>query len=78
MLATSAPGSWMALDSTVRGRRRIDTRVFEWLDARDTTLAAEWVGLLRDAPFPAVGLLTVSTVAIATATPLVWFTLALI
>jgi hypothetical protein len=63
---------WTTLQPTVRQRRRIDAHVFAWLEARDTPLAAEWLGLFRVAPFSAVGLIAVSAVAIATATPLAW------
>jgi hypothetical protein len=70
--------AWTALTPTARRRRRIDARVFAWLDARDTPLAAEWFGLFRGAPLTALGLATVSAVAIAAAPPLVWFALALI
>jgi len=63
---------WTTLRPTVRQRRRIDAHVFAWLEARDTPLAAEWLGLFRVAPFSAVGLIAVSAVAIATATPLAW------
>jgi RNA polymerase sigma factor (sigma-70 family) len=68
---------WMTLQPAMRQRRRIDARVDAWLEARDTPLAAEWLGLFRAAPFAAVGLVAVSTVAIATAPPLVWLALAL-
>jgi len=63
---------WTTLQPTVRQRRRIDAHVFAWLEARDTPLAAEWLGLFRVAPFSAVGLIAVSAVAIVTATPLAW------
>jgi hypothetical protein len=33
--------AWTTLEPTVRRRRRIDARVFAWLDASDTPLAAE-------------------------------------
>ena len=69
--------AWTTLEPTVRRRRRIDARVFAWLDARDTPLAAEWLGLFRVAPFAALGLATVSAVSIVAATPLVWFARAL-
>ena len=69
--------AWTTLEPTVRRRRRIDARVFAWLEARDTPLAAEWLGLFRVAPFAALGLATVSAVSIVTATPLVWFARAL-
>ena len=69
--------AWTTLEPAVRRRRRIDARVFGWLEARDTPLAAEWLGLFRVAPFAAFGLATVSAVSIVTATPLVWFARAL-
>ena len=43
--------AWTMLEPTVRRRRRIDARVFAWLDAHDTSIAAEWLGLFRIAPF---------------------------
>jgi hypothetical protein len=64
--------AWTTLGPTLRRRRRIDARVFAWLEARDTPLAAEWLGLFRVSPFAAVGLATVSAVSIVAATPLVW------
>jgi hypothetical protein len=69
--------AWTTLQPTARRRRRIDARVFTWLDARDTPLAAEWLGLFTAAPFAALGLATVSAVSILTAMPLVWFARAL-
>jgi len=70
--------AWTMLEPTARRRRRIDTRVFEWLDAHDTPIALEWIRLFAVAPFAAVSLATVSAVAIVTAAPLVWFVRALI
>ena len=70
-------GAWTTLHPSVRQRRRIDERVFAWLEARDTALAAEWLGLFRVAPFSAVGLVAVSAVSMATAPPLVWLLRAL-
>ena len=54
--------AWTALEPTMRRRRRIDARVFAWLEARDTPLAAEWLELFSVAPFAALGLATVSAV----------------
>ena len=70
-------GVWSTLQPTVRQRRRIDARVFAWLEARDTPLAAEWLGLIKVAPFSAVGLAAVGAVSIALTTPLFWITRAL-
>lgn len=63
---------WTALQPTMRQRQRIDARVVAWLEARDTPLAAEWLEIVKVAPFSAAGLVAVSAVAIATSTPLVW------
>ncbi len=68
--------AWTTLEPTVEQRRRIDTRVLAWLDAHDTSLAAEWLGLFRVAPVRAFALATVSAIAVA-ATPLLWFARAL-
>jgi hypothetical protein len=69
--------AFAALKPAVHRRHRIDARVFAWLEAGDTPLAAEWLGLFRVAPFAAAGLATVSAVSIVTAIPLVWFARAL-
>ena len=70
--------AWTTFEPTMPRLRRIDARVFAWLEARDTPLAAEWLGLFKVAPFAALGLAAVSAVSIVTATPLVWFARALI
>lgn len=69
--------AWTTLEPTASQRRRINERVFTWLDAHDTSLASEWLGLFRIAPFGVIGLAAVSAVAIIAATPLVWFARAL-
>ena len=70
-------GLWMTLEPTVRQRRRIDAHVFAWLEARDSPLAAEWLGLVRVAPFSAIGLVAVSLISIVAVPPLVWLARAL-
>ena len=69
-------GVWTAFDPTVIRRRRIDARVSAWLEAHDTPIAAEWLGLFTVAPFATLGLVTVSALAIAL-TPLAWLARAL-
>ena len=69
--------AWATLEPTGQLRRRIDTRVLAWLDARDTPLAAEWLEQFRVAPLPAFGLAIASAVSIVAAPPLVWFARAL-
>jgi hypothetical protein len=70
-------GVWVTLQPTVLQRRRLDARVFAWLEARDTPLAAEWLELFRIAPVSTAGLVAVSAVAVAAAPPLVWLARAL-
>ena len=70
-------GVWATIQPTENQRRRIDAYVFASLEARDTTLAAEWLELLRLAPFSAASLVAVSAVTVATAPPLMWLALAL-
>jgi hypothetical protein len=70
-------GTWAALQPSALQRQRIDARVFEWLDARETTLAAEWLGLFRIAPFSSAALLAASAISMVTAPPLIWFARAL-
>jgi hypothetical protein len=69
--------AWTTLEPTGLLRRRMEARVLARLEARDTPLAAEWLRLLRVAPFTGLGLAFVSAVAIVVATPLVWFARAL-
>ena len=71
-------GVWTVLHPTEGQHRRIDARVSAWLEAHDTSLAAEWFGLFRIAPVSALGLVAASAVSIATAPPLIWLARALI
>ena len=70
--------TWSALEPTFEQRRRIEGRVFGWLEARDTSLAAEWLGLFRLHPLPALGLVSVSACAVAATPPVLWVVLALV
>jgi hypothetical protein len=77
MNAEELAGVWTTIEPTLPQRRRIDAHVFGWLEARDTSLAAEWLGLFRVRPFASLGLATASALSIAAAPPLVWFARAL-
>jgi hypothetical protein len=77
-LNDEVPGSaWTTLEPTGHQRRRIDARVSAWLEAHDTPLAAEWIGLFRVAPLTAIGLAAVSALSIVAAPPLIWLARAL-
>ena len=69
---------WQTLAPAVGQRHRIEARVFEWLEAHDTSLAAEWLAVVKASPLAAVGLGAVSAVSIATAPPFVWLVRALL
>ena len=70
--------AWTTFQPTASQRRRIDARVSAWLEARDTSLAAEWLGLFKAAPFSAAGLAAASAASIAMAPPFVWLARALL
>lgn len=70
--------AWTALEPTALQLRRIDARLTAWLDAHDTSLAAEWLRFFRLEPLAALGLAAASAVSIVAAPPLVWFARALI
>ena len=63
---------WSALEPTSRRRARIETRVFEWLDASETPLAAEWLALLRVEPLTIFAYATVGALSLIVLTPIGW------
>lgn len=69
--------TWTTLDPAADQRRRITSRVYAWLEAHDTSLAAEWLQLVRIAPFGTLGLVAASALVLALVGPLAWFTRAL-
>ena len=70
--------AWTALEPTFEQRRRIDARVVAWLEARDTTLLAEWLGLFKVHPLPALGLVSAGACAVAVSPPILWLVLAVV
>jgi hypothetical protein len=46
---------WTVLEPTTRQRRRIENRVFAWLEADQTSLATEWLGVIRRHPVAGPG-----------------------
>ena len=57
--------SWTSLEPTSQVRQRIQSSLQADLEAHDTSLAAEWLSLLRIAPLKTLGLGAVSTLALA-------------
>lgn len=65
---------WSALEPDGRRRARIETRVFEWLEAGETSLAAEWLELLRVEPLNSLAFAAVGAVSLVLLTPVGWMT----
>jgi hypothetical protein len=65
--------AWTTLSPAATELRRIDARVAEWLEAHDTSIAAEWLALFRVAPFGAFALVAASAVAVIAVSPIFWF-----
>jgi hypothetical protein len=63
---------WSALEPSGRRRARIETRVFEWLEASETTIAAEWLGLVKVEPLTALAYASMGVVSLFLLTPVGW------
>jgi len=65
---------WSALEPSARLRARIETRVFEWIEAGETSIAGEWLALLRVEPLTALAYVSVGAVSLVLLTPVGWMT----
>jgi hypothetical protein len=63
---------WTALEPNGRQRARIENRVFEWVEARETSLLAEWLSLIKVDPLQALGFAAMAAVSLLMFTPLGW------
>jgi hypothetical protein len=63
---------WSALEPSSRRRARIETRVLEWLDASETSIVAEWLGLLKVEPLTVLAYASVGAIALLALTPVGW------
>jgi hypothetical protein len=63
---------WTTLEPNGHERARIENRVFEWLEASETSLFAEWLNLLKLDPLPCLGYAAVAALALFMLTPLGW------
>jgi hypothetical protein len=64
--------TWKSLDPNEATSRRVRTTLEAWLEAHDTSLVAEWVGLFKRDPMVGVGLTAVSGLALGLVSPLAW------
>ena len=63
---------WSALEPNGPQRARIETRVFDWLEASETSIAAEWLGLVKVEPLTALTYASVGAVSLILLTPVGW------
>lgn len=70
-------GTWSTLEPSARRRARIETRLLEWLDASETSLFSEWLGLLKVEPLTGLAYVSVSALSLVLLTPVGWIVLAL-
>ncbi|MEJ0005918.1 MAG: hypothetical protein WDM77_05890 [Steroidobacteraceae bacterium] len=72
MNETELADQWAALEPTPGQQRRIDARVRGWLDARESWLAAEWIGFINLNPIEGLSLAAAAAGLVLVATPLSW------
>ena len=70
-------GTWSTLEPSARRRARIETRVFEWLDASETSLLREWLALLKVEPLRGLAYVSVGALSLVLLTPVGWIVSAL-
>lgn len=70
--------AWSALEPSARCRARVETQVFEWLEARETSLLGEWLGLLKVEPLAGLAYLSVGALSLVFLSPLAWLAAALL
>ena len=70
--------TWSMLEPSARRRARIETRVFEWLEASETSLLGEWLGLLKVEPLTGLAYVSVGALSLVLLTPVGWIVSALL
>jgi len=69
---TDLVSTWSTLEPSSRRRARIETRVFEWIEASETSLAGEWLGLLKVEPLKGLAFVAVGALSLVLLTPVGW------
>ena len=64
---------WSALEPSTRRRARIEMRLLEWLEASETSIAGEWLGLLKVEPLTALAYASIGAVGLLLLSPVGWF-----
>jgi hypothetical protein len=63
---------WSRLEPNGHQRARIETRVFEWVEASETSLLSEWLDLIKVNALPGLGFTAMAAVSLLMFTPLGW------
>ena len=71
-------GTWSTLEPAARRRARIETRLFEWLDATETSLFTEWLEVLKVEPLTGLAYVSVGALSLVLLTPVGWIVTALL
>jgi hypothetical protein len=71
-------GTWSTLEPGARRRARIERRLDEWLDASETSLLREWLGLLKVEPLTGLAYVSVGALSLVLLTPVGWIVSALL
>jgi hypothetical protein len=63
---------WSQLAPDQRRRARMEARVFDWLEASETSLVGEWLGLLKVEPVTGFALAAAGALSLLVLTPVGW------
>jgi hypothetical protein len=63
---------WSTLEPNGYERARIEDRVFEWVEASETSLLGEWLSLIKMNPLGGLGLTAASALSMVMLSPLGW------
>jgi hypothetical protein len=63
---------WTTLEPSGRQRARIEDRVFDWVEASETSLLSEWLDLIKLDPLAGLGFAAMAAVSLLMFTPLGW------
>jgi hypothetical protein len=66
--------AWAALEPSARRRARIETQVFDWLEASEASIAGEWLALLKVEPLSVLACAAAGAVSLVLLTPIGWMT----
>jgi len=75
---TALTALWSTLEPNGYERARIEDRVFEWVEASETSLLAEWLSLIRMNPLAGLGLTAASALSLLMLSPLGWVAVSLL